>query len=184
MTSLPHNHPGGPKVAPCNKSHCILREIRRIVHRIIQEDHLESRDKRIRFCVRVAGDTDTHGLSDRQEHALVVRRHASRKVRSCIHHSPEGAIHNLVEDRRRAGAVDAAVVVGGADEVAGATEDGENVAELAGVGGGVEGEGAEGGEGRGEAADGEIARDAGGNEGAVGEPLEAVDYGIDGRAAI
>lgn len=53
-----------------------------------------------------------------------------------------------------------------------------------GAGGGVEGKGAEGGERRVEAGDGEVARDAGGDEGAIGEPLEVADCRVDGRAAI
>lgn len=176
----------GAKLGASNEAHGAGREIRGVVHGIVELDHLQRGDERAGVgIVRVHPETEAHVPATRREHALVGRRGACQRVVGGVDGGPEGAIHGQVEDGRRrrggGGGEERAVEEGGADEVAAVPIDGELVTELGPV---TEREAAERGERR---VDEAWERDHAGGTGrdvvAVGIPAEAAAVGDGGRRA-
>ena len=168
------------KLGARNEAHGAAREIRGVVHRIMELDDLQRVDERAGVGV-VGVDAEAEGQvpAPGREHGLVVRGAAGQDVIGGVDGGPEGAVDDEVEHGRgrRGGAVEE----GGAEEVAAVGVDGERVAEL---GVGAVREGAEGGEGGvEEALDRERAGGAGGDVGAVGVPAEAAAVGGGARGA-
>lgn len=147
------------------------------------ENHkLQSGYKRVGVRIRIRPDADAHGLTLREKNPFVIRRHAVSVVLGGVDDGPEGAVHDLVEHRRRGPAVDSPVEVSGPHHVLGVAVDLDGVAVLPA---GMVRERSDGGE------DGEeywnrqvLGGPAAGEEAGVGEPFAAVDLGLFGGAAI
>ena len=167
---------------PGNQAESIGLEIRRVIQRVSKNHKLQGRYKRVGIRIRIRPDANTHGLTLREEHPLVIRRHVVDVVLGSINDGPQRAVDDLVENRRRVPAVDSAVVVSRPDHVPSVAVDLHIVAVLPARNVRERPEGGENGdqaglvEGFGGAGAGE--------EGGVREPLAAVDLGFDFGAAV
>ena len=150
------------------------------------EDHeLQGRYKRVGVGISIRPDANAHGLTLREEHALVIRRHAVDVVLGGVDDGPKRAVDDLIENRRRTRAVDPAVVVGGPDHVLGAAVDLDVVAVLPARNVRERREGGEDGDDGDDAGNVEGFGGAGaGEEAGVREPFPAVDLGFDVGAAV
>lgn len=171
--SLPHDRAIISKSAPHNQTQCILWKIRWIIHRIIQNDHLQTIYKWIRICIVIPSHTNFHLHPSGQKNRFVARRRAGNVIRRGVDDGPERSINDLVKDRRVSGAINPTVEVSSADKVTRATEHGDIVAELASALRGA-GEIPESGKSGKETRKGEVPSDSGGDESVVRQPGETV----------
>ena len=102
-----------------------------VVHGVGEVDDLERGDEGAGLGVGAARQAHAHGPALPLRHHLEVGGHAVPVVVRGVDGAPQGAVHDLVEHGGFLAAVEAAVEVGGADEVARALDDGELVAVLA-----------------------------------------------------
>lgn len=151
-------------------AHGVLAVVGGVVHGVVEVDDLERGDEGAGRSVGAARQAHAHGLALRLHEDLEVGGHAAAVVLGGVDGAPPGAVDDLVEHGGVLAAVEAAVEVGGADEVARALDDGELVAVLARR---RVGEEAQGGEQREEVglADGGGVADA--DEALIPDPLDA-----------
>lgn len=182
--SLPENRATVAEAAPLDEAQGVLVEIGGVVDGALENDNLESRDKRVWISVIVPPQTESDSSSPGLVDSLVVGRQVPRVIRRRVDDGPEGSIHNQVEDRRIAPPIDAAVEVPGADEVLCTGHGVDDVAELTAAFRAAEGEGADGGENWIEAGQGEGLRDTRRGVRPVRKPDDAVNLDPLGSPAI
>ena len=151
-----------------------------VVHGVVEVDDLERGDEGAGRRLGAARQAHAHAPALPLRHHLEVGGHAAAVVVGGVDGAPAGAVDDLVEHGRVLAAVEAAVEVGGPDEVARALDHGELVAVLARR---RVGEEAQGGEHRQEVGLVDGGGVADGGEALIPDPLDAPCLQILGRPA-